>query len=92
MTVTPDPQDPQPVSPAMCPHCGEDVRLIDGHLTATHDYPKPFRVICPGSGQIPRCAESDNRPAVCESVSPPGWTGKTFSVAEERAMAGGDAG
>lgn len=46
----------------MCPHCGA---LLDvEHLT-------PFHAIdgetCPGSRQIPRCAESDARPL---------WNGK----------------
>lgn len=45
----------------MCPHCGEEVRLRHS-LTATHDWPKPTRQVCPGSGQNPRCAESDARP------------------------------
>lgn len=45
----------------MCPHCGEIVPVKDG-LTTNHDYPKPCRQVCPGSKQIPRCAESDCRP------------------------------
>ena len=45
----------------MCPHCGEEVGLWGG-LTATHNWPKPTRQVCPGSGQIARCAESDARP------------------------------
>lgn len=50
----------------MCPHCGEEVE-VKGDLTAYHDYPKPLRIICPGSMQYPRCAESDARPL---------WNGK----------------
>ena len=45
----------------MCPHCGELVAVKNG-LTAYHDWPKPLRVVCPGSKQLPRCAESDSRP------------------------------
>lgn len=46
----------------MCPHCGEDVFLgaVTG-LTEFHNYPKLSRQVCPGSGQNPRCAESDAR-------------------------------
>ncbi len=51
----------------MCPHCGEDVLVRDG-LTTTHDWPKPFRQVCPGSGQHPRCSASDARPL---------WSGPT---------------
>ena len=50
----------------MCPHCGEEVEVKDS-LTAYHDYPKPCRVVCPGSKQHPRNAESDARPL---------WNGK----------------
>ena len=45
----------------MCPHCGELIAATDG-LTAYHDWPKPMRKVCPGSKQLPRCAESDARP------------------------------
>lgn len=44
----------------MCPHCGEIVR-VERSLTVYHDWPKPFRQVCPGSLQNPRCAESDGR-------------------------------
>ncbi len=50
----------------MCPRCGEVVVLKD-NLTPYHDWPKPARRVCPGSKQIPRCAESDARPL---------WNGK----------------
>lgn len=40
----------------MCPHCG--VLVITAELVPGHDYD---RQRCPGSGQIPRCAESDGR-------------------------------
>ena len=36
----------------MCPHCGAEVP--EGPLTPYHDYPKPFRQVCPGSKQHPR--------------------------------------
>lgn len=45
---------------AMCPHCGELV-ATSGGLTATHNYPKPTRQVCPGSRQNPRNPESDRR-------------------------------
>lgn len=38
----------------MCPHCGDIVAVVNT-LTVDHDG-------CPGSQQIPRCAESDARP------------------------------
>ena len=38
---------------AMCPHCGEIVKVRNG-LTVTHDWPKPSRQVCPGSGQSSR--------------------------------------
>ena|ERR1035437_3619547 len=44
----------------MCPHCGQDVALKSG-LTARHDWPHLTRQSCPGSGQLPRLAESDGR-------------------------------
>lgn len=49
----------------MCPHCGVVLQVdmsedSDG-LTPYHDWPKPLRQLCPGSKQIPRCAESDAR-------------------------------
>lgn len=44
----------------MCPHCGAIVEVRHS-LTVTHDYPPPTRQVCPGSGQNPRCAESDAR-------------------------------
>jgi len=45
----------------MCPHCGE-LFSARNQLIPTHDYPKPCRSVCPGSGQVPRNPESDNRP------------------------------
>jgi hypothetical protein len=44
----------------MCPHCGKLVKTAP--LVPTHDWPATIRQVCPGSGQIPRCAESDARP------------------------------
>lgn len=56
---------------SMCPHCGwqydqaaeEKKRKnpIPGKVP-THDYPKMCRSVCPGSGQVPRNPETDNRP------------------------------
>ena len=45
----------------MCPHCGEDVRLGNGNLTAVHDDQFTLGAMCPGSGQNARNAESDAR-------------------------------
>ena len=45
----------------MCPHCGAPV-IVKNSLTVTHSWPIPTRQVCPGSGQNPRCAESDARP------------------------------
>ncbi len=44
----------------ICPHCGKFVDIRSG-LTATHDYPKHCRQVCPGSGQYPRYAWGDGR-------------------------------
>jgi hypothetical protein len=47
----------------MCPHCGEIfARLKSDSLIPTHDFPKPCRSVCPGSGQNPRNADTDRRP------------------------------
>lgn len=47
----------------MCPHCGEIfVALNSSRLIPTHDFPRPFRAVCPGSGQNPRNPLSDSRP------------------------------
>lgn len=46
-----------------CPDCGtlfEVDKLIKG-LIPTHDYPKPCRVVCPGSKHSPR-STADGRP------------------------------
>jgi hypothetical protein len=45
----------------MCPHCGQ-VFASSAPLIPTHDWPKPCRQVCPGSGQIPRNPETDRRP------------------------------
>lgn len=50
----------------MCPHCGQTFRSLST-LIPTHDWPPLTRQVCPGSQQIPRCAESDGRPL---------WNGK----------------
>lgn len=37
-----------------CPHCGEEfTKLKDGKIP-THDFPRPCRSVCRGSGQQPR--------------------------------------
>ena len=50
-----------------CPHCGEQFtseamvyRGVKG-LIPGHDFPRPCRAVCPGSGQHPRDI-GDNRP------------------------------
>lgn len=50
-----------------CPHCGElftsetmVYRGVHG-LIPTHDFPRPCRAVCPGSGQHPRDG-GDKRP------------------------------
>lgn len=41
-----------------CPHCGDSFRsLKDGNIP-THDFPKPCRTVCRGSGQQPRKKDS----------------------------------
>jgi hypothetical protein len=47
----------------MCPHCGEVFKRHGfSSLIPTHDFPKPCRAVCPGSGQNPRNSLTDNRP------------------------------
>lgn len=66
------------MSDQMCPHCGERLKPVGG-LIPYHDN-KPFRQVCPGSKQKPRCAESDGRPLWNGEPNPhyyrnqPGWT------------------
>ena len=52
----------QPEQPSLkCPHCGwEFFHAVDG-LVPTHDFPKPCRMVCPGSRQAPR-STADVRP------------------------------
>ncbi len=39
---------------ATCPHCGEQfTKLKDGKIP-THDFPRPCRAVCRGSGQQPK--------------------------------------
>jgi hypothetical protein len=46
-----------------CPHCGREYSpQACKPLIPTHDWPPPCRAVCPGSGQIPRNAETDRRP------------------------------
>jgi hypothetical protein len=46
----------------MCPHCGEIFKMRSDALIPTHDFPKPCRSVCPGSGQYPRNPKTDRRP------------------------------
>jgi rubredoxin len=58
----------------MCPHCGwqydpateKDRRDATSpspfELVPTHDWPPPFRAVCPGTHQHPRNPDSDRRP------------------------------
>jgi hypothetical protein len=49
----------------ICPHCGEIFEfaaLRNGALIPTHEFPRPCRAVCPGSGQVPRNPDSDKRP------------------------------
>ena len=39
---------------AACPHCGEGFAKLNKGQIPTHDYPRPCRRVCPGSGQHPR--------------------------------------
>lgn len=45
----------------MCPHCGRLFKT-QAALTPKHDWPLTCRQVCPGSGYLPRCPESDRRP------------------------------
>lgn len=40
-------------APGTCRHCRRSVTVRAG-LTVTHDWPVPFRQVCPGSQQAPR--------------------------------------
>jgi membrane protease subunit (stomatin/prohibitin family) len=50
---------PRPVKSAqdygtgICPHCGDMVPLREEGTIKTHDFPKPCRSVCPGTGQRP---------------------------------------
>jgi hypothetical protein len=46
----------------MCPHCGEVVDVFANLISIHYQKPGSLRDLCPGSRQIPRCAESDARP------------------------------
>ena len=50
----------RPALQCMCPHCGEVFSGMPA-LIKTHDWPRPCRQICPGSGQVPR-DPNDRRP------------------------------
>ncbi|MGE0605516.1 MAG: hypothetical protein AB7O62_00210 [Pirellulales bacterium] len=38
----------------ICPHCGEAFAKTKVLKIPTHDFPKPCRSVCPGSGQKPK--------------------------------------
>lgn len=38
----------------VCTHCKQTVLLRPDGRVVTHDYPKPCRVVCPGSGDYPQ--------------------------------------
>lgn len=43
---------------AACPHCGEEfTKLNKEGKIPTHDYPKPCRSVCRGSGNNPRSSD-----------------------------------
>lgn len=42
------------MSKAQCPNCGEEFAKLNKCQIPTHDYPRPCRSVCPGSGQHPR--------------------------------------
>jgi ribosomal protein L37AE/L43A len=39
---------------AECPHCGERFTKLKEGMIPTHDFPKPCRMVCRGSGKPPR--------------------------------------
>lgn len=39
---------------AMCPNCGEKFTSLKDGKIPTHDFPKPCRSVCRGSGQPPK--------------------------------------
>lgn len=40
--------------PPQCPHCGEQFPKLKEGKIPTHDWPRPCRQVCPGSGERPR--------------------------------------
>jgi len=42
-----------------CPHCGEEFSATTGGKIITHDWPRPCRQVCPGSGQLPKQTAAD---------------------------------
>lgn len=46
---------------AICPNCGEQFSKLKDGAIPTHDFPKPCRSVCKGSGAQPR-GEKDDRP------------------------------
>lgn len=45
------------ISVAKCPHCGESFKALKDGKIPTHDFPKPCRQVCRGSGQYPKSRE-----------------------------------
>ncbi len=41
-----------------CPYCGEMFPRLDAGKIPTHDFPKPCRSVCRGSGQVPKARNS----------------------------------
>lgn len=39
---------------ATCPNCGEKFTQLNGGKIPTHDFPKPCRSVCRGSGEDPK--------------------------------------
>lgn len=39
---------------ATCPHCGETFTSLKAGKIPTHDYPRPCRQVCRGSGEEPK--------------------------------------
>lgn len=49
-----DSKDPLVIRESLkCPHCGGLYPFNPG-MVPTHDWPRPLRQVCPGSGQSPR--------------------------------------
>lgn len=42
---------------ATCPHCGEKFTSLKDGSIPTHDFPRPCRSVCPGSGEEPKARD-----------------------------------